>query len=254
MSNTAADTRFPRSQGRWSKEREIRPINEYLSELTPKTTVKLLLGLKQPIKTWTLPEKLLCDHSSYFRAAFQGNFKESVSKRICLDDEIFSEKAVAHLVDWMYTGKLECREDHDCQEPCSTHDTSWYSLYMLGDMLDIAGLANAVLNQIHECLDDGDWLPSPKDINYIYTKTGYNSTLREIVVPPMVDAFLQRTSEGFAKRSGDWSKVLAADLVFASEVMTAIKKHVDTVECDKGVLCRFHFTHKPARKRRRMIR
>ena len=65
---------------------------------------------------------------------------------------MFSAKAVGHLVDWMYTGKLECREPHDCEQPFSTHDTSWYSLYMLADMVDMVRLANATINQFATAL------------------------------------------------------------------------------------------------------
>jgi hypothetical protein len=222
--------------------------------MTPKTTVKLSLGLKKPIKTWTLSEKLLCDHSSYFRAAFQGKFKESSIKKSCLDEEIFSEDAVGYLVDWMYTGKVECREAHDCQVSVSTHNTSWYSLYVLADMLDISGLANAAIRQIHKCLEDGDWLPNPADIAYIYTKTGCNQNLRNLVVGKLTDAFLQQSCDGYAGRCEAWSEVLSADLFFSMEVMEVIKRHTDMVLCDKLIPCRFHLTHKPTRKRRRTIR
>jgi hypothetical protein len=125
---------------------------------------------------------------------------------------------------------------------------------MLADMLDMPGLAKATINQIHECLDDGDWLPSPSDITYIYTKTGYNPKLRGLAVELLVDAFLQRTSEGFAHESKERSEIMAADVIFSNEVIMAIKAHVDAVECDKRVPCRFHFIHKPARKRRRTVR
>jgi hypothetical protein len=33
LAKSAADRRFPRSRGRWSKEREIRPINEWVELL-----------------------------------------------------------------------------------------------------------------------------------------------------------------------------------------------------------------------------
>jgi BTB/POZ domain len=226
----------------------------YLSEMTPKTTVRLSLGLKKPIKTWTLSEKLLCDHSSYFRAAFRGKFKESSARRSFLDEEMFSEKTVAHLIDWMYTGRLECHEPHDSKNSISTHDSSWYSLYMLADMLDIACLAKAAIHQIHECLEVGDWLPSQKDITYIYSKADVNHNLQEIVVKALVDAFLEKTSAGFAEGSEAWSEVLAADLDFSRDVLEAIKRHTDMVECDRRVSCRFHFTHRPARKRRKTLR
>jgi hypothetical protein len=229
-------------------------LSRYLSEMTPKTTVKLSLGLKKPIKTWTLPEQLLCDHSSYFRAAFQGKFKESSAKKSSLDEELFSEKAVGHLVDWMYTGKLECREPHDGEESISTHDTSWYSLYVLADMLDISSLANAAIDQIHKCLDDGNWLPSTGDITYIYTKTGQNQNLRDIVVAELVDAFLQQTFDRFVEESVAWTEVLATDLLFSIEVMEDIKRHTDMMECDKRVSCRFHLSQKPGRKRKRTSR
>lgn len=226
-------------------------MNRYLSEITPKSTVKLSLGLKKPIRSWTLSEKLLCDHSSYFRAAFQGEFKEGSAKKSFLDEDTFSEKAVGHLVDWMYTGELKCREPHCCEEWISTHDSSWYSLYILADMLDIAGLAKAAIHQIHECLEEGDWLPSREDITYIYKKADVNPNLQDIVVTALVDSFLEKTSEGFTESSEAWSEVLAADLDFSRDVMEAIKRHTDRVECDKRISCRFHFTHRPSRKRKR---
>jgi len=121
-------------------------------------------------------------------------------------------------------------------------------------MLDIAGLANAAINQIHECLEDGDWLPSPGDITFIYTKSGENKNLRELVVTELVNAFLEKTSDGFVRESEAWSEVLSAQLLFSCEVMDDIKRHTDLIECDRRVPCRFHFTHRPSRKRKRTIR
>ena len=55
-------------------------------------TVELSLGLAKPMRTWTLPEELLCDHSSYFRATFQGEFKEGFVKKSLLDEELLPRR------------------------------------------------------------------------------------------------------------------------------------------------------------------
>jgi hypothetical protein len=125
---------------------------------------------------------------------------------------------------------------------------------MLADMLDISGLANAAIRQIHRCLENGDCLPNPADITYIYTKTGCNWNLRDIVVKKLMELFLQQSCDGYAGRCEAWSEVLSADVFFSMEVMEGIKRHTDMVECDKIFPCRFHLTHKPARKRKRTIR
>jgi len=66
-------------------------------------------------------------------------------------------------------------------------------------MLDIAELANTATNQIHECLEDGDWLPSPGDITYIYTKPSENTRLRELAVTKLVNKLLEKTCDGLVE-------------------------------------------------------
>jgi hypothetical protein len=226
--------------------------NRYLTESkTQKTvTVKLSLGIGKSVRTWALAEELLCDHSSYFRALFQGNFKEGSEKKSLLDEELFTEKAVCHLIDWMYTGKLECLEDHDHNQRSSKHDASWYSLYVLADMLDMFWLAKATISRIRRCLEEGRWLPNEQEIQFVYKNTLEDSPLRERVVTELVDAYLEQTEKTFNEDAQHWTDTAAYHPDFHCDVMKALKHHIGLTECDRPVTCRWHFYQKSGRKRR----
>jgi hypothetical protein len=214
------------------------------------SSVELSLGLAKPIQTWNLPEELLCDHSSYFRVVFQGEFKEGLVKKSALDEDLYTEKAVAHLINWIYTGKLECREEHNRKQPSSTHDCTWYSLYVLADMLDMFWLAKATVSRIRRCLEEGEWLPNQDEIYFVYKNTLEKSLLRELVVTQLVDAYVDKPEKGFAEDIQHWTDASACHPTFHCDVMKEVKHHTDLIDCDRPVACRFHFYQKPGRKRR----
>lgn len=139
----------------------------------------------------------------------------------------------------MYTGTLKRREIYRFEESISTHDTSWCSLYVLADFLDMEQLAEAALVQIKECHELGDWLPSPEDIKFIYNHTGGYSPLRSFVVKELVVGFPAKSASGFAADKQAWSMVLGAHMTFTQDAMGGINRHTDIVKCDRESTCLF---------------
>jgi len=221
--------------------------------MAPENIVNLSLGLKKPVKTWTLSEELICDHSSYFRTAFQSRFRESSEKKISLDEELFSEKSVGYLIDWMYTGKLSCKGCCKFAKASKMHDCPWFALYVLADMLDMVSLARDTLSQIESCFE-GRGFPSPEGIRYIYKNTLEDSPLREFVVEELMDRFLEKSTGMFEEDVEYWALVAASDLAFHCEVMEGIKQHSALLECDKAVACRFHYSLRPQKKKKRTLK
>ncbi len=220
-------------------------------------TVTISAGTHETLKSWTLSEDLLCDHSPYFRAAFKGSFEERRMKELHFQE--LDPSGFPHLVDWMYTGKLKCREFHGCrncdgERECpdhrNTHGISFYSLYVLADFLIMPELATKALGKIRTCLGICEWLPSRLIIIYTYNNSGEESPLRKLLVNEFVKAFLIGRDFDFNERIGaSWTGLVSSDKEFHLSVMAEIKQHTHMEYCSLRN-CSIHNRQNGIRERR----
>ncbi|PVH80950.1 hypothetical protein DL98DRAFT_588009 [Cadophora sp. DSE1049] len=230
--------------------RRLLKINEYFKS---DKTVKVTVGSGEDRQSWFLNEELLCAHSSYFRAAFQGQFQERESKQVNLEELI--PTGFALLVDWIHSsaGDISCSKRHGTRGAfVSTHDLSWYALYVVADFLDINKLAEKAISQIMSCLEFDHGIPKPGRIKYLYDKSMEESSLREAVVDRVVASFFIISDQDYFYRSMEWTRVVGSQPEFHEEVMDELKNHTSQFDCEIAN-CSAH-SHQNGVKSRRLER
>ena len=116
-------------------------------------------------KIFTIHKRLVCQVSSYFDAALNGKFKESVDDEISMPHQ--EHHLFNHFVEWVYSNQIdlpklngEGSHDNDVWETFS-------KLYLLARYLQCPGFGNSLLDSVpHErkevgrdfCLPPGDVL------------------------------------------------------------------------------------------------
>ena len=222
----------------------MRPISEYAHTilqtiaahqhcryLVSNQTVKISVGSGDQKKTWpTLSEDLLCDHSAYFRAAFQGGFMESWSKSLDFPEDFIYPTAFGRLIDWMYGQELKCNESHDPREHHSTHGMLWCSLYVVTDRLSMSQVAEETLKVYSNCLEAGDWLPNREEIRFVYQNTMAGSPLRHVIRDRFLSFFLAASKLGEGQDS-IWSRTVTSHGSFHIDVLAALARHSKSEVC-----------------------
>lgn len=120
-------------------------------------------------------KKLLCSKSTYFKAAFEGSFKEASEKKLHLLDE--DPKIFRFYAIWIYNQDLQIRgkNDEDLNVCCR--------LYILADKLGSAGLQNIVMDVIHKIIKRRRYINlESENVNFVYNNTLPGSHLRDILV------------------------------------------------------------------------
>ena len=135
--------------------------------------VTILVGPEET--PFRIHKGLLCSKSEYFRAAFEGSFRESTDKRIHLrDDDSKIFQFYAALI-YIENAIFSWSEDFDLDVCCH--------LYVLADRLGSEGIQNIVIDIIHTHPDPEYSVDlNAEIINYVYENTMPGSFLRDILV------------------------------------------------------------------------
>ncbi|KAL9023648.1 MAG: hypothetical protein Q9180_008157 [Flavoplaca navasiana] len=136
--------------------------------------VTILVGLEET--PFRIHEGLLCSKSEYFRAAFEGSFKESTEKSVHLRDD--DPKVFQFYATWIYTQKLvinstngQLKVDICCR------------LYVLADKLGSEDVQNKAINLIHKsCTAYPSQGIGIDTINYVFDHSLPKSLLWAILV------------------------------------------------------------------------
>ncbi|KAL8650460.1 MAG: hypothetical protein Q9226_005132 [Calogaya cf. arnoldii] len=119
---------------------------------------------------------LLCSKSVFFRAAFQGSFKEATEKKIRLKDE--KPEVFQYYATWIYTQSsvpdwtyLHINANLCCR------------LYVLSDKLGSEEFQNIIIDMIHKLfIKDYSLCLDPETVNYVYDNTLPGSRLRTVLI------------------------------------------------------------------------
>ncbi|KAL8881014.1 MAG: hypothetical protein Q9198_001696 [Flavoplaca austrocitrina] len=136
--------------------------------------VTILVGPEET--PFRIHKGLLCCKSEYFRAAFEGSFKESTEKSVHLRDD--DPKVFQFYATWIYTQKSVIDSTHGQRrmDICCR-------LYVLADKLGSEDVQNKAIDLIHKSCTA---YPSPgigiETINYVFDHSLPNSLLRAILV------------------------------------------------------------------------
>ena len=129
-------------------------------------------------KSFHIHKALLSSKSTYFRAAFEGSFKEAEEKTLHLVDEDPDYFACYTL--WIYNQPLE-NITSDIERKPSLDD--YCHLFVLADKLGSEPLQNLVMDIIHEyASDDGQSGLDPRTVNFVWASTMPGSQLRAILI------------------------------------------------------------------------
>lgn len=127
-------------------------------------------------RPFQIHKQLLCSKSTYFKAAFEGSFKEASEKKLHLLDEdpdIFQFYAI-----WIYNPNLEIcgnnGEEMDINVCCR--------LYILADKLGSQDLQNTVMDVMHKNITGSFTDLKSETVNFVYNNTLPGSVLRDILV------------------------------------------------------------------------
>ena len=119
-------------------------------------------------------KRLLCETSSFFEAALNGNFKESKTQTIEMAED---DADVFHCFQyWAYTGAIE-------QEPRDHSAISWHTLidlYIFAEVRCIPALQNSAMNVLIRKHESSSRAPI-EEYRYIYENTANSSPLRKFV-------------------------------------------------------------------------
>jgi hypothetical protein len=143
-----------------------------------KHTVVLIVGSTK--EHYSLHNDLLCFYSDFFRAAFNGSFKEATERKIELPDvetDVFEAFQV-----WLYTRVLpEADTESKYIHP------GWsllIKLWIFGDKYQIPLLQNVAIDAMLDKVEKDKEVPTGM-INYAYENTFLNSPLRKAVTDVM---------------------------------------------------------------------
>jgi len=186
-------------------------------------TVTLLIGTEK--KPYTVHKDLLCFYSDYFRAAFNGSFKEAAERKIELAG--VTVNVFEHFQVWLYTRRLN---------PLELMVSELIHLWIFGDQHQIPLLQNYAVDGLFEkrtkeyCFAAGMAL-------LVYEKTLPGSPLRRAIIEIYASCVLQESENSQLRLAGFWSVESLIDLVRAVE---SRPKGLNQYALQKRDKCFFH--------------
>lgn len=126
-------------------------------------------------KTFMVHKDTLCRSAPYFKAALEGEFKESKDQVLELPDD--DPVAFSHFQLWLYTGNI--LESHEIAK-----DICWtvlLDIYLFGDVRGIPRLQNEAIDVFIDKHVAMNHVPANR-LNFIYENTLDGSPLRKLMV------------------------------------------------------------------------
>jgi hypothetical protein len=188
-------------------------FTHHLDSKSYKETVVLVVGATK--ECYTLHKDLLCFYSDFFRAAFNGSFKEATERKIELlevETHVFEAFQV-----WLYTQDLP--QIDNVSKDTYTDWSLLIKLWIFGDKYQIPLLQNNTMDKIVDKLDKDRNNPLLW-ITHVYENTTVNSVLRKAVVDAM--SYRSRMPDGknyhkieetCLKDPDDWPKQACLDVM-----------------------------------------
>ncbi|KAN0110135.1 hypothetical protein V8E51_006522 [Hyaloscypha variabilis] len=202
-----------------------RSISEYFASASL-PLVKVYVGPER--KQFTFPEALLCDRFKFFRAAFEGGFRESTEKSIDLPED--DPVAFSFVIDRALQDTLDILTKVDAKDV----QLVLCKAYLLADKLgrsDIADDAEREWRRFLRTRDcPADRIMCPQAVKLLYNNTSEKTTLfRDNMVHIATNTYFDRgcMSSNVLEK---WLKSVSSHSEFHFEVMSSIKqKIVETI-------------------------
>ena len=190
-------------------------------------TVTLLVGDNK--KVFHIHEANLFEASSFFKAAFNSDFRESSERSMTLpeDDDFVFEL----FVEWIYRG---CYKLPLTQVPIPDLITykRHVQLFVLADKYNVPNLKTAVLSELFIIIKKREYWPDADTIAYAFEHTFQNSLIRQFLADhmacnwpsakykdPEIQGWLRahpdistEVNMSFAKHRTDWQSFFCGDI------------------------------------------
>ncbi|KAJ5155269.1 hypothetical protein N7492_008072 [Penicillium capsulatum] len=141
-------------------------------------------------------QAVLSESSTYFRALFNGQFRESQERQVVLSDKELEPGMIGKMVEFVYTGDYCHPATHRIPRDPSTHHNPCLdaAMYILGDYFGIEDLQDLSYSRLHDWALSGPDLEIFQDaVDRIYAATTEGSELRQVLVDAGCEA---QTGEG----------------------------------------------------------
>lgn len=111
-------------------------------------------------KAFHIHQDLLCDRSTYFKAAFRGKFEEAATKELYLVDD--DDAAFELFVNWLYGANLKAPANEK-QLPC------YLALVALSEKFMVEHLGNIATDLVRTFYQDSETQVRAQDLAFAYT-------------------------------------------------------------------------------------
>ncbi|CAD0110786.1 unnamed protein product [Aureobasidium uvarum] len=200
-----------------------RPSNEHFD-----TVVTIEVGPEK--KVFVVHKELLCFYSDYFRAPFDGSFKEAIEGKLTLPDENID---TFYLFDgFLYTNQLRN------QERASGSNIRCYNLsrlWVFGDKYLVPALQNMAMDCLVERLHIvKKRLGSEPTMSFIYDNTVHDSPLRRMAIDWQVYGICVTDREQLCS----WPREAVVDLAMAQSTKETM--HYAGKQLPESGKCHYH--------------
>ena len=192
-------------------------------------------------RNYRLHKKLLCHHSTFFDAAFNGDFQEGVSGQLKLPEE--EAGAFDIFVHWLYKGSLP-RVQYSTT-PFS-QPSKYLLVYAMGEKWFIPLRQDNVFDQLRCCWWIFYTCQSRSFVKTLYEATSPGCKLRQYFVKPFIFNALQTNNLATAEETLEGNGELAIDV--AEEMFRKLSltpgSDLHFPDTERLPLCEFH-VHRP---------
>jgi hypothetical protein len=195
-------------------------------------TAQIIVGSGASVKTFNIHKQLLCDSSTYFRAALNNGFAETRDQKITLDDE---EPAIleTYLV-WLYEGQLS-KKTLPLDDIPEVLEKYLFKLYIFADKRGIGNLANDTITMLAsywsvECVP-------LSEVTWVILLISRNSKLYDLLLDKLVLELRDQELEGRRSEVMNLPQGFLFDLLIRSNELSECFN--DSYKCYQAV-CHYH--------------
>ena len=157
---------------------ELEESGIHVAKECGKNTVQFKVGLDKTV--FTFDKDLICKTASFFKAAFDGSFKEGEQQSMEMPED--DPKIFKYFLCWVQTGYVLVEEDAEEdaeEEELETFDI--IRLYCFAEAYGIPDLQNTTIGYLLDRVALSNRIPNEL-ISYIYENTSENSPLQGLMV------------------------------------------------------------------------
>ena len=154
-------------------------------------TVTLLVGENKT--PYHVHMNLLCDASSFFKAAFTSQFREGSEKKMDLPEE--DQDMFDSFVQWLYYRHYEIPRSQEDELKDGGRFMQTMKLYVFADKYDISSLRSLIVEKLF-AVDKSGGVLSLKAVAYLYEYTSPNASMRKLVADWYAGSYISSWYQG----------------------------------------------------------